>query len=270
MPKLLRVVDDARLSYYRFGVVSRLKGIPLWTIEQEMGVAEYETLLRNLGHQIALWHGIPLDDAPKIVGPIEPADHDNLTDQYRWMLQVLSPATMDETLNAIACSVDMLIAEFGAHRFRDLTSAKNRARWREVISELAALDPVLIHGDVAEAQILVRSRANLEITGIVDWSTAAIASPLFDFNFWEWGFEIWRFRGSFRRLRRAMWDAYLTERGISLSTIEGLHLFYVLQEVYWVVKEREPLVKEDRDLAEEVRQILEELDEANQAVRGAC
>lgn len=270
MPELLRIVDDATMSYYKFGVVSRLKGIPFWTFDEEIGVPEYEALLRNLGRQIAAWHDVAVGEIPAAVGPLEPDDHENIADQYRWMLQALSAASMDETLDAVAGSIEKLIVEFGEHRFRDLVSDKNRGMWGAVIKELSSLDPVLIHGDVAEAQILVRSKEDLEITGITDWSTAAIASPLFDFNFWEWGFEIWRFRGSFRMLRRAMWEAYVDRRGISLTTLEGLHLFYVLQEVYWLVKERKPLVEEDRALAKEVRCVLEELEEVNRAIWSLC
>ncbi len=132
-------------------------------------------------------------------------------------------------------------------------------KWREVVADLAALGPVLIHGDIAEDQILIGSEDDLEISGILDWSTAAIANLIFDFNFWEWGFAIWRFQGSFRRLRRAMWETYLEARGISSAAPEGLHLLYSLLALYWVATFHEPLVSEGSPLERESYSILEDL-----------
>ena len=100
------------------------------------------------------------------------------------------------------------------------------------MKELANLPPTLIHGDVHEDQFFVRSRSELKITGLIDWGTAAIGNPVFDFNFGEWGVDIWRYRTHFRRFRQVMWGEYLAARNINLSTVEGLHVFYTLQELY--------------------------------------
>jgi aminoglycoside phosphotransferase (APT) family kinase protein len=266
LPRLVKMVDDQKMSYHKFGVTSRLKGVSFSSMEAEFGEREYETLLGNLGRLIAVWHELPLENIPKVVGPMRPDDHGKLADEYRWILEASSPATVDETLASVVRMTEVMIDEFGCHEYRAVLSDGNKRKWREVFRELTKLDEVLVHGDVASEQIIVRSVDDLEITGIVDWSTAAVAHPLFDFNFWEWDHDIWRFRGSFQRLRRAMWKAYLEARGISLSTLEGLHLLYMLLELYWIAKTREPLVDESLPLNEELRVVLRELEEVTLSI----
>jgi aminoglycoside phosphotransferase (APT) family kinase protein len=266
LPRLVRIIDDERISYHRVAVTSRLKGVSVSSIETGMGVPEYETLLSNLGRLIAVWHEVPLKEIQGIVGPLVPEDHGKLADEYRWIDRALSPATMDETIDSVVCMTESMIGEFELDVHRVLLCEGNRGKWREVLRELAGLDEVLIHGDIASEQIIVRSAKDLEITGIVDWSTAAVAHPILDFNFWEWNHDIWRFRGSFPRLRRIMWKAYLDARGISLSTLEGLHLLYTLLELYWVAKTREPLADESQSLGEELRVTLKELEEVTGAI----
>ena len=70
----------------------------------------------------------------------------------------------------------------------------------------------------------------MKITGILDWETVRIGNPVWEFNFYEWGYGIWDWRKKFNELRRMMWKIYLDKRGIKLENYEGLNVFYALSE----------------------------------------
>ena len=56
--------------------------------------------------------------------------------------------------------------------------------------EIASQLPhVLVHGDIHEDQLLV---VDGQITGILDWETARVDHPFWDFDLCEWGTGLWR------------------------------------------------------------------------------
>jgi aminoglycoside phosphotransferase (APT) family kinase protein len=116
---------------------------------------------------------------------------------YRWLHRALDPATS---------------AEAAAQAARRLDRSGQRARWRSRLAAAAALSPVLIHGDLHEHQLLV---AGGRITGILDWETARVDHPFWDFDLGEWGTGLWRVhRADFSRLWATAWRQYAAVRGL--------------------------------------------------------
>jgi aminoglycoside phosphotransferase (APT) family kinase protein len=68
----------------------------------------------------------------------------------------------------------------------------------------------------------------MRITGILDWEAARIDHPALDFDFAEWGRQMWRRADRFGEIRESMWRAYLRARGLNLQTVHGLHLLFTL------------------------------------------
>ena len=66
-----------------------------------------------------------------------------------------------------------------------------------------------------------------------------------------------------------MWQRYLAIAGISLSTLEGLHLFYTLWEMIWLVfkrKHQPSIVITGTDYPTAVRIYLDKLSAATAAL----
>jgi len=71
---------------------------------------------------------------------------------------------------------------------------------------------VLVHGDLHEDQLLA---AGDEITGILDWETARVDHPFWDFDLGEWGTGLWRARRyEFSRLWATAWREYAAVRSL--------------------------------------------------------
>ena len=87
-----------------------------------------------------------------------------------------------------------------------------RPRWAEALETAARHRPVLVHGDIHEDQLLA---VDGELTGILDWETARVDHPFWDFDLGEWGTGTWRrHRRDFSRLWAVMWHAYASQRGL--------------------------------------------------------
>jgi Ser/Thr protein kinase RdoA (MazF antagonist) len=258
LQKLVEIVEDRTLSYYQFGVVTRMPGVIFSSVELDLEPEGYERVLRELGELTAVWHDVPLDTLPETIKPKVFDDTWEEADFYRWMYPALSPETVDEAWQEICGLTARLVYDFDDTAFGLLVTDESRAKWRAVLAELANLPPVLVHGDVHEDQFFVRSRSDLTVTGVIDWGTAAIGNPVFDFNFGEWGVDLWRYRDYFGQFRRVMWQDYLRARNLRLSTSEGLHLFYTLQELYCAAKREKPSIVYDT-IEEERRAVLERL-----------
>ena len=103
-------------------------------------------------------------------------------------------------------------------------AARRRARARrptrpraaaDALARARALEPVLVHGDLHEGQLLVDPEPPHRLTGILDWQTARVDHPFVEFDLGEWGTALWRgHRADFPELRRRAWDAYAGARGL--------------------------------------------------------
>ena len=116
---------------------------------------------------------------------------------YRWLHRALEPATS---------------ADAAAEAARRLDQPGQLARWQSRLAVAAGLDAVLVHGDLHEDQLLA---AGDEITGILDWETARVDHPFWDFDLGEWGTGLWRARRyEFSRLWATAWREYAAVRSL--------------------------------------------------------
>jgi aminoglycoside phosphotransferase (APT) family kinase protein len=75
---------------------------------------------------------------------------------------------------------------------------------------------VLVHGDLHEDQLLAEGG---RLTGIIDWETARVDHPFWDFDLGEWGTGLWRRRRrDFGALWARAWRAYATARGLDTDS----------------------------------------------------
>ena len=71
---------------------------------------------------------------------------------------------------------------------------------------------MLVHGDIHEDQLLADGG---ELTGVIDWETARVDHPFWDFDLGEWGTGLWRRRRrDFSALWARGWVPYAQRRGL--------------------------------------------------------
>jgi len=266
LPRLLSRVKDRAISYYEFGVVTRLPGVPFAQFIDTVSYGQFEQLLLDLVELMSRWHKIPRNQLPDAL-PARSGGGAKRTTVNNWHDRALSAQTTEEAVDFIyrfaqrlgrPCPLPGALAE----------ETETKRKWLAAIAELAHLPDVLVHGDVHEESFLVNP-ATLEITGVLDWEAARISKPIWDFNFGEWGLGICRWFEHFPALRRVMWQRYLEIAGISLSTVEGLHLFYTLWEMIWLVYKRRhqpSIVITGTDYQAAVRIYLDKLNGATMAL----
>ncbi|MGH3172213.1 MAG: phosphotransferase family protein [Trebonia sp.] len=187
VPRLLGRWHDPEIYPFPFAAVTRLRGeVPV----------EPEAYMEQLGHAIARWHAI---EPPRLDGARPPAHHRK--PHHRWLRRALDPAT------SAAAAVEAA----------DRLSRPERAGvWAELLAAAASHAPVLVHGDIHEDQLLAeRGR----LTGLIDWETARVDHPFWDFDFGEWGTGLWRrSRADFSVLWARAWRAYARERGLGTDS----------------------------------------------------
>src|SRR4029077_11190230 len=82
----------------------------------------------------------------------------------------------------------------------------------ELLARRARQPAVLVHGDIHEDQVLADDG---RLTGVLDWETARIDHPFWDFDLGEWGTGLWRrHRRDFGALWAHGWRAYAEVRGL--------------------------------------------------------
>ncbi|MHA2334826.1 MAG: phosphotransferase family protein, partial [Candidatus Hodarchaeales archaeon] len=232
VPKLIERVNDSNISYYEFAVVTRLKGIAYSKLEDEVSSDNLAKMLLNLAKVFTSWHEIPIKDlTPKIK---QESNFDET--KYSWEIKVLNPSTMKEAFDHVHAKILEQAEKYHENLVDILRSSKTRSLWIDCLKEIVSLPHVFLHADIHEDQILVESKETMEITGILDWETVRIGNPVWEFNFFEWGFGIWDWWDHFSEFRRLMWKTYLEERGIQLESLEGLDLFYTLSEFLIVLQ----------------------------------
>jgi aminoglycoside phosphotransferase (APT) family kinase protein len=187
VPRLLGRWEDPEIYPFPFAAVTRLPGeVP----------AEPEALIEQLGQAIACWHELeplPMDWA-------RPARHHDVS-YHRWLRRALDPATSVSAAAEAAGRLDR----------------PGRASvWADLLARAAKLAPVLVHGDIHEDQLLA---AGGQLTGIIDWETARVDHPFWDFDLGEWGTGLWRrSRRDFSALWSRGWGAYAQTRGLDTDS----------------------------------------------------
>jgi len=187
VPRLLGCWEDQEIYPFPFAAVTRLRGeVP----------AKPEALVEQLGRAIARWHEL---QPPPLAGARPPRHHDAA--HHRWLRRALAPATSAEAATEAASRLGR----------PDRASA-----WADPLASAARLEPVLVHGDIHEDQLLAEDD---RLTGVIDWETARVDHPFWDFDLGEWGTGLWRRRRlDFSALWERGWRAYATARGLDTDS----------------------------------------------------
>lgn len=209
VPRLLDHWPDDPLGVGPFIALERRSGTRWPDLEDGASVSEIETMLGSLGRATASWHRVAVPDVPTPLP--RPSD---VLDRNPWLLRLLDPEVSGQALDDAAQLLH--------------PSTARRAAWQSAVTPVAALAPVLVHGDICENQILVDE--HLEVRTVLDWDTACVGHPLLDFDFGEWGFSIYAHEAEFGRLRRAWWEGYRSRRGLDLPSSDEVHLVLTLAE----------------------------------------
>jgi aminoglycoside phosphotransferase (APT) family kinase protein len=183
VPRLLGQWEDPEIYPFPFAAVTRLPGT---------APTAPEDLLDQLGRAIACWHEL---EPPSLAGSRPPRHHD--APHHRWLRRALDPAT---SASAAAEAADRLGRPASA------------PAWADLLASAARLAPVLVHGDIHEDQLLADGG---QLTGVIDWETARVDHPFWDFDLGEWGTGLWRRRRrDFSALWARGWLAYAQRRGL--------------------------------------------------------
>jgi aminoglycoside phosphotransferase (APT) family kinase protein len=211
VPRLTGEWRDDAVYPFPFAAVTRLHGVH---------PTDARSLLDQLGRAVAQWHQIT---PPELPGARPPAHHDR--PDTHWLRRALNPAT---TRDAAAEAADRL-----GHRER-LT------QWTELLDAGARHQHVLVHGDIHEDQLLV---VDGQLTGILDWETARVDHPFWDFDLSEWGTGLWRqHRHEFSRLWSIAWQSYARERGLNTDAAPLETAFRLRQALYVMENEHDPSI----------------------------
>ncbi len=202
---------DEDVYPFPFAEVNRLAGTQ---------PADPTALFGPLGRVLARIHQVP---PPGLPWP--PLIERHRRPAYRWLHRALDLATSADAAAEAAQRLD---------RFNCLP------RWRSRLAAAAALTPVLIHGDLHEHQLLTDAG---RITGILDWETARVDHPFWDFDLGEWGTGLWRLhRRDFSRLWATAWREYAAARGLDPDPAPLETAFRLRQALTLLEDPRDPAV----------------------------
>jgi aminoglycoside phosphotransferase (APT) family kinase protein len=226
VPAVRRVIDDRAICAHPVVVVDRLPGVPLSGLVADLEPAALGDLFAAVGRAAARWHDLPTER----MGSLPHGD-------------------------ALAGATDLVEA-------LGLDSSEAIASQR-ALRRAQTLDPVLVHGDLHEGQLLVDPDQPTRLTGIIDWQTARIDHPFADFDLGEWGTSMWRtHRRGFPELRRRAWTAYAAERGLPDDLGPVFEVHHALAHARKLLGRRPFPVQHDPG-------VVGTLEEARAEVRGA-
>jgi aminoglycoside phosphotransferase (APT) family kinase protein len=209
VPPLLGEWREDLVYPFPFAAVQRLPGeLP----------TDASLLFDQLGRAIAQWHQII---PPNLPGARPPEHHDRA--HMGWLRRALDPTTTHDAVEEAA---------------QRLGRRDRLARWTELLDAAARLQHVLVHGDIHEGQMLA---IDGELTGILDWETARVDHPFWDFDLGEWGTGLWRrHRCDFSRLWASAWRSYALERELDTDASPLETAFRLRQALYLLENDRDP------------------------------
>jgi aminoglycoside phosphotransferase (APT) family kinase protein len=144
-----RFTDAGCLAY------DLLPGVPLLDLPPEAVLRHAEDVAGPLGEFLSVLHGLPLDRMARLVDPDEVAPRE-------WLQEAVAyHATLADTVPP---------------RHRDAV-----ARFLAAEPPAAGYEPVFSHNDLGAEHVLVNP-ATWRVTGVIDWTDAAIVDPAFDFG----------------------------------------------------------------------------------------
>ncbi len=231
VPRLVARARDREISYYEIGVISRLPGVPFARCMPGITPEQRAAFLLQLSETVAAWHSMPTRELPAALRLKARRGPAGVT-LASWHRRVLCAGSSADAVGFIHRFVRRL-AKGGLPGALSNEAATLDA-WTVACAELAALPHVLVHGDVHESHVMV-DPGSLAITGIIDWESARVDNPVWDFNFGEWGTGICQWWDELPALRLRMWERYLACRGLAATCPEALNLFYTLWDLLWLV-----------------------------------
>lgn len=203
VPRLLGSWDEPDISALPFIAVSRLPGVNLESMENDVELDDLATVMTQVGRAAAAWHALD----PTIVDPWPP----RRTDHRRELDAILGTGPgADEPSSRVAARIGELL---------DLSTA-DADRCTAAIDLIRAIPQVLVHSDLHAGQMLV-DPDTLELTGIIDWQGARLDHPFVDVDLGEWSTTMWRrHRREFARIQKAFWSGYGPARNLPDTTAD--------------------------------------------------
>lgn len=200
VPRIVDEWDDPELSPYPILVVNRLRG---QSLEDHLrDAALLKAVLERTAQLAARWH------------TCDPVGITSDRDFGTPIAALLDPTSPPDALAALGVDA--------------------KPSFVEAIQFARTLDPVLLHGDLHEAQLLVDDQ---QLTGVIDWQTASLGHPYLEFNFGEWGTPIWRERrDDLPALRRVQWNAYSSARGLPAQHADVFEWVWCMHQLAVVLR----------------------------------
>jgi aminoglycoside phosphotransferase (APT) family kinase protein len=232
-PTLLGYWRDARVYPHPFAATTRVAGALCALLDRRASADFVLELMASLGRAIAQWHERPVpplaaDGAARLPRAVRATN---------WSRFALSAGRSSD-----AAAWARRYLRGGARRLgldpraaQDSLGATASEAWAAALEALARLERVLVHGDLHERQLVLADSDVPDVRGVLDWETARVDHPVWDFDYGEWSVEFWAWRARFAELHDAMWGEYRRRRTVELPSAAALHLFFVLQHTLRVV-----------------------------------
>ena len=210
VPRLIARWQDERISPYPFLELTRVAGAPFYgEVYEAAEISVALDLMAELGTLIAQWHERSTKDLAPILGTAFPRPPGFL----KRALTDDPAALTTEAAGALGLAM--------------------RTDWIDAVAAAQSLSHVLTHGDVHGEQLIIDEGA---VTGVIDWETAAVDNPLWDFNFHEWGSGWYRaHEPDFVALRERLWTSYAAVRTVPVPDWQTVHRFFCLVEAWHCV-----------------------------------
>jgi aminoglycoside phosphotransferase (APT) family kinase protein len=213
VPRVLGRFDDAATWPYPFAIVTRLPGDH---------PASPAAIAADLGGLIARWHSLP---PPVALADAQPHET-HRREPHVWLHRALAPG------GAGAAAAE------AATRLGRGTSP---SRWVELLEAASRHAHVLVHGDLHSGQVLVDRSGR--VSAVLDWETARVDHPFWDFDFGEWGTRSWRkSRRDFSPLWAEMWSSYALVRGLDPDPAPLECAFRLRQALSLLTDDRDPAI----------------------------
>ena len=213
-PRLLGLHRDDSISPYPFLELTRVPGRSYDAVEATLSFDDTVKCLEGLGQRVAQWHHVAVPSRFNS----RPEHLDALRVSDAWT----RPDAIPRTVHLAAESLTPHMGEVPA----DL--------WAEALIPVTALEHTTVHGDVSDGQFMIDER--LHVIGVVDWDGLHTGHPFLDLDFGVGGYRICRWEQRWMEMRRRIWEAYASERGIPLPEWRCVNLFWCLLDAMTLLR----------------------------------
>jgi hypothetical protein len=230
VPQLKDVLDDHAISYYKCLALDRVHGSLLGSFLPQMSDEQVSSLLTQMASSVGLYHNCDTSHLPDICRKEPEAE-----DIGSFLMDFINEKNIQTLLKKLEKNISAVLS----YQYNLFSDEMTYRRACAILSEIQCLEPVLVHYDLHEGQIVADEQDPTKLRGIIDWESARLSHPVLDFNFFQWDLPIFERTDQFAELREQMWKTYAKERGLQLSSPHGLHLLYTLAEFQLVLEQKE-------------------------------